>query len=214
MNPWLLQLINQGLIHGPKIPQYAQNVARGGEKVVQGGINTLNRYANPVLNKMFNSKIGVPIQQQTPSILGGKLNTIMPGLGVYNYADDLPQLITDAGYFSGADDASKFITGEGESGFLEDIGLFDAAGALIDKITGNNSKDKKEDKEDKKDKKKKKETKKNKEPSIDGLPLDAEEAKKKKNLKKGGYVKKQRKRKPYKSSSFAKMKKSKKRKYI
>jgi hypothetical protein len=35
-----------------------------------------------------------------------------------------------------------------------------------------------------------------------------------KNLKKGGYVKKQRKRKPYKSSSFAKMKKSKKRKYI
>tara|TARA_R110002096_G_C14333093_1_gene701472 strand:+ start:55 stop:561 length:507 start_codon:yes stop_codon:yes gene_type:complete len=32
--------------------------------------------------------------------------------------------------------------------------------------------------------------------------------------KKGGYVKKQRKRKPYKSSSFTKMKKSKKRKYI
>ena len=35
-----------------------------------------------------------------------------------------------------------------------------------------------------------------------------------KNLKKGGYVKKQRKRKPYKSSSFVKMKKSKKKKYI
>jgi len=66
---------------------------------------------------------------------------------------------------------------------------------------------------------------------MDDLPLDAEEAKKKKkkkkkkkdkkdskeavkNLHKGGYVKKQRKRKPYKSSGFVKMKKSKKRKYI
>ena len=192
-----------------------QNVIRSGQNLFNRGVTGLQNYANPIINKMFNSKIGVPIQQQTPSILGGKLNTIMPGLGLYNYADDLPQLITDAGYFSGADDASKLITGEGESGFLEDLGLVDAAGALIDKITGNNSKDKKEDKkEDKKDKKKKKETKENKEPSIDDLPLDAEEAKKKKNLKKGGYVKKQRKRKPYKSSSFAKMKKSKKRKYI
>ena len=219
MNPWLLQLINQGLIHGPKIPQYAQNVARGGEKVVQGGINTLNRYANPVLNKIFNSGINVPLRYFDKGVskatkAPSALSAAGTAYGVERYADDLPTLIEDAGYFSGADDASKLITGEGESGFLEDIGLFDAAGALIDKITGNNSKDKKEDKEDKKDKKKKKETKKNKEPSIDGLPLDAEEAKKKKNLKKGGYVKKQRKRKPYKSSSFAKMKKSKKRKYI
>ena len=38
--------------------------------------------------------------------------------------------------------------------------------------------------------------------------------KEKEKLKKGGYVKKQRKRKPYKSSAFVKMKKSKKRKYI
>jgi hypothetical protein len=33
-------------------------------------------------------------------------------------------------------------------------------------------------------------------------------------MKKGGHAKKQRKRKPYKSSGFVKMKKSKKRKYI
>ena len=195
----------------------AKGAQRYGPSIVQGGINTLNRYANPVLNKIFNSQIGVPIQQQTPSVLGGAAKAITPTFAS-QYFNDPKQAITDAGYFSGADDASKLITGEGESGFLEDLGIFDAVGALIDKITGNNSKDKKEDKKedkkDKKDKKKKKETKENKEPSIDDLPLDAEEAKKKKNLKKGGYVKKQRKRKPYKSSSFAKMKKSKKRKYI
>ena len=210
MNPWLLQLINQGLIHGPKIPQYAQNVARGGEKVVRGGINTLNKYANPVLNKIFNTQMGVPIQQQTPSALGGIHKAITPAIAS-QYFDNPKQAITDAGYFSGADDASKLITGEGEGGLLEDLGLVDKAKSLIKSILNSDSEDKKEDK---KDKKKKKETKENKEPSIDDLPLDAEEAKKKKNLKKGGYVKKQRKRKPYKSSSFAKMKKSKKRKYI
>ena len=197
----------------PYIPAVAAGIgafAKGAQKFgpqIRGGIDTINRYANPIMNKMFNTQMGVPIQNQVaPSVFGA----ITPTFAA-SYFDNPSQAITDAGYFSGADDASKLITGEGESGFLEDLGLFDAAGAVIDKITGNNSKDKKEDK---KDKKKKKETKENKEPSIDDLPLDAEEARKKKNLKKGGYVKKQRKRKPYKSSSFAKMKKSKKRKYI
>ena len=216
MNPWLLQLINQGLIHGPKIPQYAQNVARGGEKVVRGGINTLNKYANPVLNKIFNTQMGVPIQQQTPSALGGIHKAITPAIAS-QYFDNPKQAITDAGYFSGADDASKLITGEGESGFWED------AASLIESIINSDSEDKKETK---------KETKKSDDGwNIDDLPLDAEEAKKKKkkkkkkkdkkdskeavkNLHKGGYVKKQRKRKPYKSSGFVKMKKSKKRKYI
>ena len=53
---------------------------------------------------------------------------------------------------------------------------------------------------------------------IDQALIDAGteliEKEEKKKLKKGGYVKKQRKRKPYKSSAFVKMKKSKKRKYI
>ena len=49
--------------------------------------------------------------------------------------------------------------------------------------------------EKKKKKKKKKKEEKDEEPSLDMIPL-----------KKGGYVKKKRKRKPYKPSSFVKMK--------
>jgi hypothetical protein len=80
----------------------------------------------------------------------------------------------------------------------------------------------------KKIRKRNKETKKNEDSSTDDNSMppsnwmdelieaeyEAEKNKKEKNLKKGGYVKKQRKRKPYKSSSFVKMKKNKKRKYI
>ena len=115
---------------------------------IKGGIDTLNRYANPIINKMFNTQIGVPIQNQVaPSALGA----ITPTFAA-SYFDNPSQAITDAGYFSGADDASKLITGEGESGFLEDLGLVDAAGAVIDKIIGSDSEDKKEDKKDKKKK--------------------------------------------------------------
>ena len=234
MNPTLMYLINQGLIHGPKIPQYAQNVARGGEKVVRGGINTLNKYANPVLNKIFNTKMGVPIHQQSskaPSALGDIAKAGTLAMGVNRYADDLPALIEHGGYFSGADDvgnAAQYITTgkRGEEGLYEGLDsivgspiktklldLKDRAASLIESIINSDSEDKKETK---------KETKKSDDGwNIDDLPLDAEEAKKlaeeikrKKNLHKGGYVKKQRKRKPYKSSGFVKMKKSKKRKYI
>jgi hypothetical protein len=177
------------------IGAFAKGVQRYAPQI-RGGIDTINRYANPIMNKMFSSSINVPLRYFDKGVskatkAPNMFSAITPSLGVYNYADDLPQLITDAGYFSGADDASKLITGEGESGFLEDLGLFDAAGALIDKITGNDSKDKK-------DKKKKKETKKNEDSSTDDNSMppsnwmdelieaeyEAEKNKKEKNLKK------------------------------
>ncbi len=76
-----------------------------------------------------------------------------------------------------------------------------------------------EEEELKKKKKKKKKTKKDKEEKIveiDGefYTIDKKGKAKKLELKKGGYVKKQRKRKHYKASGFVKMKKSKKRKYV
>ena len=190
--------------------------------------------------------MGVPIHQQisydkfgkmvkAPSALGDIAKGATLAMGVNRYADDLPKLIEDAGYFSGADDvgnAAQYLTTgkRGEEGLYEGLdsivgspiktkllGLKDRAASLIESIINSDSEEKKETKKEKKE-----------EPSIDDLPLDAEEAKKKKkkkkkkkdskeavkNLHKGGYVKKQRKRKPYKSSTFAKMKKSKKRKYI
>ena len=197
----------------PYIPAAAAGIgafAKGVQKYapqIRGGIDTINRYANPIINKMFNTQMGVPIQNQVaPSAFGAITPTIAA-----SYFDNPSQAITDAGYFSGADDASKLITGEGESGVIEDV--YTAGAEIIDAILEDTKKEK-EDKKDKKKKKETKETKENKEPSIDDLPLDVEEAKKKKNFKKGGHVKKQRKRKPYKSSGFVKMKKTKKRKYI
>jgi hypothetical protein len=181
-----------------------QNVIRSGQNLFSRGLAGLQNYANPLINRAFGTQMGVPIQQQ---VIPKASSAVAPAF-LSMYADNPSALITDAGYFSGADDASKLITGEGESGVIEDV--YTAGAEIIDAILEDTEKEKK----DKKDKKKKKETKENKEPSIDDLPLDAEEAKKKKNLKKGGHVKKQRKRKPYKSSGFVKMKKTKKRKYI
>jgi hypothetical protein len=70
---------------------------------------------------------------------------------------------------------------------------------LIEEEIEKETKNKKTKKEDKKEKKSKE--------NKDKKDKDLE-------LKKGGYVKKQRKRKPYKSTGFVKIKKTKKRKYI
>ena len=192
-----------------------------GQNIVRGGINLFNKGVNKIANTTLGS---LPQYAQSlatgtkfaPTNTGAMANVIGPAMTAPFLAD--PKAGLDyASYFTPyATEAINQITGGDETGIVSDLDeslrpmITDLMESLLDSDTKDNEKkDKKKKKE-----KKKKETKENKEPSIDDLPLDAEEAKKKKNLKKGGYVKKQRKRKPYKSSSFAKMKKSKKRKYI
>ena len=55
MNPLLMNLINQGLIHGPKIPQYAQNVGRAIQK------SKIPSWAQALQNRLFSTRAGVPI---------------------------------------------------------------------------------------------------------------------------------------------------------
>ena len=163
-----------------------------GQNIVRGGINLFNKG----VNKIANTTLGSLPQYAQSLATGTKFAPTNTGLS----ANVIGPVMT-APYL--ADPKAD----EGLRPMITDL-----MESLLDSDTKDTEKKDKKKKKEKKDKKK--ETKENKEPSIDDLPLDAEEAKKKKNLKKGGYVKKQRKRKPYKSSSFAKMKKSKKRKYI
>ena len=198
-----------------------------GQNIVRGGINLFNKGVNKIANTTLGS---LPQYAQSlatgnkfaPTNTGLSANVIGPAMTAPYLADPKAGLEYASYLTPYATEALNQITGGDETGVVSDLDkslrpmIIDLMESLLDSDTEDtekkDKKNKKEKKEDKKDKKK--ETKENKEPSIDDLPLDAEEAKKKKNLKKGGYVKKQRKRKPYKSSSFAKMKKSKKRKYI
>ena len=198
-----------------------------GQNIIRGGINLFNKGVNKIANTTLGSlpqyaqslATGTKFAPTNTSVMG---NVVGPALTA-PYLANPKEGLDYASYFTPyATEALNQITGGDETGIVSDLDeslrpmITDLMESLLDSDTKDTEKkDKKKKKEKKEDKKdKKKETKKNKEPSIDDLPLDAEEAKKKKNLKKGGYVKKQRKRKPYKSSSFAKMKKSKKRKYI
>ena len=179
-----------------------------GQRAVQGGMNLVNRgltslqtYANPIINRAFGTQMGVPIQQQ---VVPGASKAMTPAF-LSMYANNPAGLIQDAGYFTGAQDAGNLaasLTGGegGESGIIED--LMSIKDAFADDETAADVEEELEkeiEKEKKKKKKKKKKTKKKKdddeEPSLDMIPL-----------KKGGYVKKKKKRKPYKPSSFVKMK--------
>ena len=177
-----------------------------GQRTVQGGMNLINRgltglqtYANPIINRAFGTQMGVPIQQQ---VVPGASKAMTPAF-LSMYANNPAGLIQDAGYFTGAQDAGNLVAsmtgGEGgESGFIED--LMSLKDALADEETAADveeelEKELEEEEKKKKKKKKKKDDDEKEEPSLDMIPL-----------KKGGYVKKKRKRKPYKPSSFVKMK--------
>tara|TARA_R100001082_G_C4343666_1_gene151301 strand:- start:317 stop:955 length:639 start_codon:yes stop_codon:yes gene_type:complete len=183
-----------------------QNVIRSGQKYLDKGLSTIQNYASPLINRAFGTQLNVPIQQQ---VVPSASQAIPPAL-LSMYADNPSALITDAGYFSGADDASKLITGEGEWGVGGD--LVNASKEIIDAILEDTEEETKKDKKETKKDKKKEKTKDKEEPSLDKdkeePSLDLVE------MKKGGYVKKQRKRKHYRASGFVKMKKKKKRKYV
>jgi len=192
------------------IGAFAKGAQRYGPQIVQGGINTLNRLGqSPFVSNLANrfnfgfapqgGKIGNTFSQLS---FPGGMQTANPAniYGLENISDIADEIKNQ-----------EFLREVDED--LTDGKVFDK----VDKLT----------KEIKEIFNEEEETKKNKEPSIDDLPLDAQEIKDKKkkekdkktkkiaeNLKKGGYVKKQRKRKSYKSSGFVRMKKSKKRKYI
>ena len=54
MNPLLMNLINQGLIHGSRIPQYAQNVGR----VIQK--SKIPQWAQALQNRLFSTNVKQP----------------------------------------------------------------------------------------------------------------------------------------------------------
>ena len=196
-----------------------------GQNVVRGGINLFNKGVNKIANTTLGS---VPQYLQhlatgskfTPK--GGVWSNVVGPSITAPYLLDPKEGLDQATYFTpGVTEAVNKITGGDETGVVSDVWKF--GGSLIDALWGETEeefeeKDKKEKKKEKK-KDKKKETKKNEESSTDDNSMPPsnwmdELIEDEKNLKKGGYVKKQRKRKPYKSSSFVKMKKSKKKKYI
>jgi hypothetical protein len=197
-----------------------------GQNVIRSGQNLFNKGVNKIANTTLGS---VPQYVQSlatgtkfaPTKTGVMSNVVGPSLTA-PYLLDPKAGLDYATYFTPyATEALNQLTGGEETGVVSDVWKF--GGSLIDALWGETEeefeeKDKKDKKKEKK-KDKKKETKKNEESSTDDNSMPPsnwmdELIEDEKNLKKGGYVKKQRKRKPYKSSSFAKMKKSKKRKYI
>jgi hypothetical protein len=197
-----------------------------GQNVIRSGQNLFNKGVNKIANTTLGS---VPQYVQSlatgtkfaPTKTGVMSNVVGPSLTA-PYLLDPKEGLNQATYFTPyATEALNQLTGGEETGVVSDVWKF--GGSLIDALWGETEeefeeKDKKDKKKEKK-KDKKKETKKNEESSTDDNSMPPsnwmdELIEDEKNLKKGGYVKKQRKRKPYKSSSFAKMKKSKKRKYI
>ena len=196
-----------------------------GQNVVRGGINLFNKG----VNKIANTTLGSVPQYLQHLATGSKFspkggwwgNVVGPSITA-PYLLDPKEGLNQATYFTpGVTEAVNKLTGGDETGVATDVWKF--GGSLIDALWGETEeefeeKDKKDKKKEKK-KDKKKETKKNEESSTDDNSMPPsnwmdELIEDEKNLKKGGYVKKQRKRKPYKSSSFVKMKKSKKKKYI
>ena len=215
MNPFLMNLINQGLIHGPKIPQYAQNVGRAIQK------SKIPQYAQNLQNYMFgqtpqyiaNKLTGTKFQ---PNIKGGALSNILnPALStqIVKNPTSIPSYI--------AEEAKEIAT------IPEDIHDALSEKTLRDKINDLFDKDIFETKKVKKKKKKKKERleskkkqrymKEKEEPEgwhIPETPAEGGLIEMKKGghakKKKKGYTKKQRKRKHYMASGFVKMKKKKK----
>jgi len=204
VNPWLMQLINQGLIHGPKIPQYAQNVVRGGQKVASGIATKLPQYAQSLQNYVFNTGINKPQGNIMKYVNPGRILSAAPPTFATQYLTD-PELMKQEAV--DVLDISESIS----------EGLGNKINSLFDKDIVKTKKVKKKKKKKKQrleSKKKQRYMKEKEEPSIPehdaegglvGMKKGGHAKKKKK-----GYAKKQRKRKHYMASGFVKMKKKKK----
>ena len=199
-----MQLINQGLIHGPKIPQYAQNVVRGGQKVASGIATKLPQYAQSLQNYLFNTGINKPQGNIMKYVNPGRILSAAPPTFATQYLTD-PELMKQEAV--DVLDISESIS----------EGLGNKINSLFDKDiveTKKVKKKKKKKKERLESKKKQRYMKEKEEPSIPehdaegglvGMKKGGHAKKKKK-----GYAKKQRKRKHYMASGFVKMKKKKK----
>ena len=192
-----MQLINQGLIHGPKIPQYAQNVVRGGQKVASGIATKLPQYAQSLQNYVFNTGINKPQGNIMKYVNPGRILSAAPPTFATQYLTD-PELMKQEAV--DVLDISESIS----------EGLGNKINSLFDKDiveTKKVKKKKKKKKERLESKKKQRYMKEKEEPSLDLVPMKKGGHVKK---KKKGYTKKQRKRKHYMASGFVKMKKKKK----
>ena len=233
MNPFLMGLINQGLIHGPKIPQYAQNVGRAIQK------SKIPSWAQALQNRLFSTRAGVPIStynkaaQQAITTKPGITSALNPaftttlagtaateGVGaagkeLYDYATlpiEIPKELKKI-YI----DETKWGQEVSESLGNKINSLFEWTGKDIIK-TKKVKKKKKKKKERLESRKKQRKLKEEPtteegwhipETSAEGGLIEMKKGGHAKKKKKG-YAKKQRKRKHYMASGFVKMKKKKK----
>jgi len=198
VNPFLMGLINQGLIHGPKIPQYAQNVGRAIQK------SKIPTWAQSLQKYMFNTGINKPQGNIMKYVNPGRILSAAPPTFATQYLTD-PELMKQEAV--DVLDISESIS----------EGLGNKINSLFDKDIVETKKVKKKKKKKKQrleSKKKQRYMKEKEEPSIPehdaegglvGMKKGGHAKKKKK-----GYAKKQRKRKHYMASGFVKMKKKKK----
>jgi hypothetical protein len=207
MNPTLMHLINQGLIHGPRIPQYAQSIARGGQKVA----SKIPNWAQALQNRLFSTQAGVPQHLQKPQNI---LHAVPPTFAM-GYAKEPSAIKEDLNPLEWMDISKSIADATGITKASESLG--NKINSLFDKDIVETKKVKKKKKKKKQrleSKKKQRYMKEKEEPSIPehdaegglvGMKKGGHAKKKKK-----GYAKKQRKRKHYMASGFVKMKKKKK----
>tara|TARA_R100000030_G_scaffold89384_1_gene73700 strand:- start:262 stop:936 length:675 start_codon:yes stop_codon:yes gene_type:complete len=191
-----------------------------GQRVAQGGLNLLQKGANRIGNVSLGS---IPQYVQslatgsrfaptntsfmsnvvTPSLTAPYLANPKEGLdfamyGVPYLQESVSQLTGDkkTGIITDIVKASQNIGKEGKEIYEILFGDDETAADVEEELEKELEEEKEKKKKEKKEKKKKeKDDDEKEEPSLDMIPL-----------KKGGYVKKKRKRKPYKPSSFVKMK--------
>ena len=205
-----MNLINQGLIHGPKIPQYAQNVGRAIQK------SKIPQWAQALQNRLFSTNVKQPkwhsaINPTFTTTTAGTAAT--EGIGaagkeLYDYATlpiEIPKEI------------KKIYIDETETGQKITESLGNKINSLFDKDIVETKKVKKKKKKKKQrleSKKKQRYMKEKEEPSIPEHDAEGGLVEMKKGghakKKKKKYAKKQRKRKHYMASGFVKMKKKKK----
>jgi hypothetical protein len=169
---------------------------RYGPQIVQGGLNTLNRVgSSPFMQNLVNRfQYGYdPAAKGINKALNYPQNLFWTPGGL----QPSNPIAYERGYQDVIEDAQS----------VPEIAS-DIKGFVVDLFKSEKTKEKEKKEENKKKrtesrKKQRIKKKKKEEPSLDLV-----------EMKKGGYVKKQRKRKHYKAKGFVKMKKSKKRKYI
>ena len=196
-----MNLINQGLIHGPKIPQYAQNVGRAIQK------SKIPTWAQSLQKYMFNTGINKPQGNIMKYVNPGRILSAAPPTFATQYLTD-PELMKQEAV--DVLDISESIS----------EGLGNKINSLFDKDIIKTKKVKKKKKKKKQrleSKKKQRYMKEKEEPEgwhIPETPAEGGLIEMKKGghakKKKKGYTKKQRKRKHYMASGFVKMKKKKK----